>query len=369
MRRAVPCALFTVLALALTACGGSKPRRSSPHPTRSATPAGGELAERWRWAAPPPSYVGMPAADGEGVAVTYGHSHVTLLDRRGRPLWMVDHRRLRDVPPRLTADAVLVPTEEGLLALDRGTGAERWETTIDERANTPVVAGGRAVVTTWDESLVGFDLATGQVAWRTALPDLAIGPATGDDHIVVATWGAGAVAVDPVDGRQRWLVPLPAGGVSGPGLAGPADDRLVVVVAGDIAAHALALETGAERWSTPLQGAGSPEVVPLDVGGGAVLVAHRLGGLVILDTGNGNLQWEVSSDGAVLRGGPAGPGPGGSYALPLEDGRLLVAGPGQPTRILDPPGRVSGVAAGPGGELLVGIREAAENELTALSGW
>lgn len=365
MRRALPFTLFTVLVLGLAACGGSKPRRSAP----TTKPAAHELAERWRWAAPPPSYAGMPAADGEGVALTYGHSHVTLLDRAGRPRWTVDHRRVRDVPPRLTADAVLVPTEAGLLALDRATGAERWETTIDERVNTPVVAGGRAVVSTWDESLVGFDLATGRLAWRTPLPDLAIGPAAGDDRTVVATWAAGAVAVDPADGRQRWTVSLPAGGVSGPGLAGPANDRVVVVIAGDIAAHALDLDSGEERWATPLEGAGSPEVVPLDVGGGAVLVAHRLGGMVVLDVANGAIRWEVSSDGAVVRGGPAGPGPGGAYALPLEDGRLLVAGPELPARLLDPPGRVSGVAAGPGDELLVATREATENGLTALSGW
>jgi outer membrane protein assembly factor BamB len=317
----------------------------------------------------------MPAADGEGVVVTFGHSHVVLLDPAGHPRWTVDHPSVRDVASRLTADAVLVPTEEGLLALDRATGAPRWEARIGERANTPVIAGGRAVASTWDGSLVAFGLADGRVAWRVPLPGVALGPASGDDRVVVTTWeaehgaGAGALAVDPATGRQRWAVPLPEGGVSGPGMVAAAGERLAVVIAGDIAAHALASDSGEERWSTPLEGAGSPEVVPLDAGRGAVLLGHRLGGLVLLDGADGRVRWKASSDGAAVRGGPAGPGPEGAYALPLDDGRLLLAGPERPAQLLDPPGRVSGVASGPGGTLLVATREAAENDLTALSGW
>lgn len=376
MRRAVSfLVLVLVLPFAAAACGGPGP---GPSPGVGSNDAR-SLQQRWRWGAPPPSSVGMPGADGEGVAVTFGHSHVTLLDAGGRVRWTVDRTlddpSVRDVAPRLTSDTVLVPTEEGLLALDRGTGTSRWEARTGERANTPVLAGGRAVVSTWEGSLVAFDLATGRVDWRTALPGVALGPAAGDDGVVVATWeaehgaGAGAVAVDPAGGRQRWAVPLPDGGVGGPGLVGAPGGGLVVVVAGDIAAHALALDSGEERWSTPLEGAGSPEVAPIDAGGNAMLVAHRLGGLALLEADGGRVRWTAASDGAAVRGGPAGPGPGGAYALPLDDGRVLVAGPGRPARLLDPPGRVSGVAAGPSGVLLVATRETTENGLAALSGW
>ena len=372
MRRIV-FAVVPAIALVLAGCGGPGRARSQPRGSGAAAPE--PLGSRWRWVAPPPSYVGMPAADGEGVVVTFGHSHVVLLDPAGRPRWKVDHPSVRDVAATLTRDAVLVPTEEGVLALHRATGAARWEARIGERANTPVVAGGRVVVSTWDGSLAAFDLAGGRVAWRTPLPGLALGPAAGDDGVVVTTWeaehgaGAGATAVDPATGRQRWAVPLPEGGVSAPGLVTAAGERRAVVIAGDIAAHALALDSGAERWSTALEGAGSPEVVPVDAGGGAVLLGHRLGGLVLLDGVDGRVRWAASSDGAAVRGGPAGPGPGGTYALPLDDGRLLLAGPDRPVRLLDPPGRVSGVAAGPRGVLLVATRETTENDLTALAGW
>ncbi|HWC12431.1 MAG TPA: PQQ-binding-like beta-propeller repeat protein, partial [Acidimicrobiales bacterium] len=174
MRRAAPAVVSALVAVvALAGCDRSEEGRSpAPRPD----PAG-VLEPRWRWVAPPPSYVGMPGADGDGVAVTFGHSHVTLLDPAGRARWTFDGRGLRDVAPRLTADAVLVPTEDGLLAIDRATGALRWQARTGERTNTPVVAGDRAVATTWEGSLVAFDLASGRVAWRAPLPGVAHGPA------------------------------------------------------------------------------------------------------------------------------------------------------------------------------------------------
>lgn len=369
-RRPLPGLALALLgsALAAAGCTGDGSRVAGaprPEPLRGA----------WRWVAPPPAYVGMPAADDAGVAVTYGHSHVVLLDAEGRPRWTADRTRLRDVAPRLTTELVVVPTEEGLVAFERSTGAPRWELAIGERANTPALAGTLAVVSTWEGSLVGIEVESGTEAWRVALPGPALGPAAAGGDVVVATWssgrGAGMVAVDPASGQQRWAVDLPPGGVSSPGVVVPAGGGppLAVAVAGDVAAHALAIDSGVERWRAPLEGAGSPEVAPLDAGGGVVLVAHRLGGMALLDAADGRSRWATSSDGAAVRGGPAGPGPAGRFALPLHDGRLLVAGPGGPAEVLDPPGRVSGVAAGPGGALLVGTREATDNDLTATTGW
>ncbi|HEX2043604.1 MAG TPA: PQQ-binding-like beta-propeller repeat protein [Acidimicrobiales bacterium] len=380
-------ALVAVTAAALlAACGRSAPGDraagvADDRPTAPTAPTAttGRLAlrPRWRWVAPPPSYVGMPAADRSGVAVTYGHSHVVLLDRAGDVRWTADRLRLRDVAPLLTSDSVVAASEEGVVAFDRATGRVRWAADLGERANTPVLAGARVVSTTWEGSLVALDPTDGRTVWRRPLPGPALGPAAATSELVVASWaieprrGAGVVGVDAQTGRERWAARLPPGGVSAPGLvAVDGGPPLAVVVAGDVAAHALATDSGAERWRAPLEGAGSPEVAPLDAGG-RVLVGHRLGGMVLLDA-SGRELWRVASDGAAVRGGPAGPGPGGRFALPLHDGRLLVAGPGDghDTRdALDPPGRVSGVATGPGGELLVSLREAPENDLSASSGW
>ena len=369
MRRSLASAALVVATMLAAACS-----RGTGHGPPTA--AHGPLRTAWRWAAPPPSYAGIPGADGQGVAVTFGHSHVALLDAVGKVRWTVDRARVRDVAPRLTADSVLVATEEGVVALDRASGALRWTAVIGERANAPVVAAGKVVVTTWQGSLMGLDVASGKQAWRLPLGGDALGPAAGDDEAVIATWeaeqggSAGAVAVDPATGRQRWSAPLAPGGVSAPVLsASPRGGRLVVVAAGDIAAHALTADSGAEQWRAPLEGAGAPEVVPLDAGGGAVLVGHRLGGMALLDLADGRARWTASSDGATVRGGPAGPGRQGQFALPLDDGRVLLGGPGRPARVFDPPGRVSGVAVSPRGELVVATREAAENGLSAFSGW
>src|SRR5919202_519387 len=131
-----------------------------------------------------------------------------MLDPAGKVRWQADHDSVRDVAPLLLADQVLVATEEGVAAYDRGTGRRTWETRLGERANTPVLAGGRAVLSTWEGSLYGVDTSDGKVAWRVKLGGAALGPATAAGAVAVASFDtgrvAGAVAVDATTGRQRW---------------------------------------------------------------------------------------------------------------------------------------------------------------------
>ncbi len=116
--RKIPVRVAIVAGLILAGCG-----RGTEHHTSE--PSAGSLATSWRWTAPRPSYVGMPGADDAGVAVTFGHSHVVLLDPTGQVRWTVNRASLRDVAPRLTDDAVLAATEDGLVAFDRASGAVR----------------------------------------------------------------------------------------------------------------------------------------------------------------------------------------------------------------------------------------------------
>jgi outer membrane protein assembly factor BamB len=321
----------------------------------------------------------MPAADADGVAAAYGHLRLVLLGLDGTVRWELERVGLRDVAPALTPDLVVAATEEGVMAVERTTGRVRWDTRVDERANTPVVVGGRAVASTWEGSLLAFDLDDGREAWRTALPGPAIAPAATDGTTVVVTWesisgvAAGAVAVEGGDGGQRWSVALEPGGVSGPAIValpgggdGGSGTSVVVLVAGDIAAHGLELGDGSERWRTATKGRGSPEVPPLALDDGEVLVAHRLAGLLLVDAADGGFRWGSSNQGVAVRGGPAGPGPDGPFAFPIDDGRLVLAGPESEPTTLDWPGRVSGVARAPDGLLIVATREARANHLIAL---
>ncbi len=374
--------ILCVLALLVaTGCRSGGGGRAAPEGTGAGDPHAGDArpgadatayGDGWIWTAPGPAWVGLPAADGKEVTFTYGHQHLVLLDADGRRQWDTYRLGLRDVAPRLGADVVVAATDDGVAAFRRSDGVALWDTPLAERANSPVMARSLAITTTWEGSLAAFHLADGKVAWRVALPGPSLGPPATDGSVVLATWdrsgtrSGGVVAIDASTGRQRWAVPLPGGGISGPTLTGAGT---AVVVAGDLAAHALALTTGEERWRTALGGAGSPEVPPLAVDDRSVLVAHRLGGLDLLDVATGRRSWKVATDGAAMRGGPIA-GPAGTFALTLDDGRLLLAGPTRDTEFLRPPaGRVSGIATGPGGFLVSSQREAPVNTVEAGPAW
>lgn len=325
----------------------------------------------WIWEAPSPASVGMPAADDRELTFTYGHQHLVLLDKEGKLRWDVARLGLRDVAPRLTPDLVVAATDDGLAAFRRRDGAKLWDTPLHARPNTPVVAGGTAVTSTWEGDLVGVDLVAGKVVWRLALGGASMGPPASDGNVVVATWQelhglrAGAVAADGDTGRQRWAVALPPGATSGPTVT---PNGAVVAVGADLAAHALDLQTGEERWRTPIAGAGSPEVPPAAVGNDLVLTAHRNGGLDLLDAATGERRWQLSTDGAAVRGGPI-VGPPGTFAFPLDDGRLVMAGPSRATEFRPSPNRISGLVVGPGGVLVAATRGAKFNSVQATPVW
>jgi len=215
-RLAVAAVLLSFAALPGCVPGG---RPSAPEGAGAAGGGGGMAAE-WRWEAPPRASVGMPAVDGDDLAFTYGHLRLALFGADGTARWEVERVGLRDVAPRLTPDLVVAATDDGVVAVDRAAGRERWHVDLGERANAPVMAAGRAVVSTWEGSLVALDPDGGRLAWRATLPGPAVGPAAatpdgdGGGTVVVATWeseqgtAAGAVAVDGPPGagggRCRW---------------------------------------------------------------------------------------------------------------------------------------------------------------------
>lgn len=365
------------LAIALFAgCGARQPPPPATAPVASAADVAtgaGALPKglAWNWAAPPPASTGMPGADDREVAFTWGHEHLVLLDADGRVRWDVVRLGLRDVAPRLTADLVLAATDDGLAAFRRADGSKAWDSVLAARANTPVVVGRVAVTSTWEGQLVGLGLADGRVAWKAPLPGGSVAPPASNGGTVAVTWqredrsAAGALAVDGATGRPQWVVPVEPGGVGGPAIT---PDGAMVFVGGDLFAHALSLADGKERWRTELRGAGSPEVPPVAVGASAVLVAHRLGGLDLLDTTSGRRLWQLATDGIAVRGGPV-VGPEGSFAFPLDDGRLVLAGPHRETETRQAPNRLSGVVAGPRRLLVAATRGHTVNTVTATENW
>lgn len=341
--------LVVLLAATLTLVGCGAP----------AEPA--QVGVAWRWRAPAPASVGMPTGDASSVAFTYGHRRLVHLDPQGQPRWEAELIGLRDVAPLLLDDRIVAATDTGMAAFTRRTGAPLWNVDLGDRANTAVpVATGRLAVTTWDGRLLVLDASSGAVVHTVTVPGDVLGPAAADGTMAVATWDdgrqAGMAAVDAATGAVRWRTALASGGVSSPAISG----GLVVAVAGDASVVAHDLVSGARRWTRAATGAGSPEVPPSVTTG--LVVADRLGGLMAMRATDGETAWSVAGRGAAVRGGPAVAGP--LVGLPVDDGRVLLR-LGTNVEVVDPPGRVSGVAAGSGSTLLVATREAQRNELVA----
>src|SRR5207249_3240596 len=110
-----------------------------------APPPGNGSRVAWRWTAPPPAGVGMPAADRTGTAVTAGATFLVAFDVDGRHRWSTRRVGLRDVAPAFAPALVLAATDDGLVAADRTTGTIRWDAALGDEASTPVVAGGLAI--------------------------------------------------------------------------------------------------------------------------------------------------------------------------------------------------------------------------------
>jgi outer membrane protein assembly factor BamB len=203
------------------------------------------------------------------------------------------------------------------------------------------------------------------------VPGTAEGPPATDGHTVVVSWepergtDAGLTAVDGVTGSLRWTSRLRAGGVSGPAVVAPAGgEAFAVVVDDDLSAKAFDLASGRSRWTLDVGSAGSPEVPPLALPGARVLVADRLAGLTLVDAA-GRKVWSTRADAAAVQGGPVGP-TGRRFALPLANGRVLLAGPGMGSATVQPPGGVvNGVALARGGHLFVATARGEDNQLVA----
>jgi outer membrane protein assembly factor BamB len=341
----------------------------TPRAARPASDAPGPV--RWRWRAPVPASVGMPAADATAVAATYGHMRLVLFGVDGTKRWEAERLGLREEAPLLTADLVVVPADDGLVAVDRARGRIRWDARFGETSATPVRVGSLAITCTVEGSVVAVDLASGAVAWRMSVPGAAEGPPATDGHTVVVSWepergtDAGLTAVDGITGSLRWSGRLRAGGVSGPAVVAPAEgDAFVVVVDDDLSAKAFDLATGRSRWALGVGSAGSPEVPPLVLPGGRVLVADRLAGLTLVDAA-GKKMWSTRADAAAVQGGPVGSA-GRRFALPLANGRILLAGPGTASATVQPPGGVvNGLASALGGPLFVATARGDDNQLVA----
>ncbi|MGO1079128.1 outer membrane protein assembly factor BamB family protein [Inquilinus sp. CA228] len=185
------------------------------------------------------------------------------------PLWTArlgKERRVRARAPVFAGDVVYQVFhydkggffESVMLALDAGTGAERWRTTIGHVANESVVGpDGTVYLSSFEGSIRAYDR-TGQVLWGAPEAECNIGipSLAGDGRLVVAEIHGG--------GRRTWCLDARSGAVlwtfhnGGHSYAIAATTETVVhatVVAGakfgesTIHLFALSAENGRRLWS------------------------------------------------------------------------------------------------------------------------
>lgn len=142
--------------------------------------------ERWFYARP-------VAADGTVyTASQWGAQALRLVD--GRELWQtaLDQRDWLScyASPVLTGELLIALVQgRGLVALERRTGAEVWETEFRAayQWGGPARVGSRLLTTGDCDSLLALDAGTGEKIWETELPEYASGVAVDAARLYAAT--------------------------------------------------------------------------------------------------------------------------------------------------------------------------------------
>ena len=269
----------------------------------------------------------------------------------GEPLWFSPFGFTSVTAPAVDADAIYVagwgvrnardPAQNdasgAVFALDQRTGRERWRFLAPARFGI-IAFGAEAVYVPSDRGLFAIDRTKGQKRWQARFsPGAGESPTVAGDTIVFAgseiTSGkTGVFALDAATGALRWRVDLPRASGTRAG-TGAAND-LVFVTSWDAAENdpgngkpvlrAYELASGKGRWvfepvdpasagSQQLVGAGS--ITPPVVVGDSVLfgVAVRapapgssgnVGGLYAVAITSGQLRWRAAAT-TPIRSAPA----------------------------------------------------------------
>lgn len=269
---------------------------------------------RWSYVDDVPAAV--PFVDGERVAfTTLWQNRLNVLNRSdGTLVW----QRSFDIPvagrgmpgANIAAfeDLLIVPAWH-LYALDKATGATRWQfTRADDLPGARPLAVGGGMVFACGSRLYALDARSGVLKWELDLQEEPFRPVYRDGTLYLTTrgdrgggaLGAGhAVALDAATGRVLWKFPLPdaadASWIGGSvGLAGVTATQ-VIVPSRNGRVYALDRMTGALQWERRGRGPYDRGVLLnsiVVVGGDALYVEA-------LDLSSGKLVWEVGIDGST----------------------------------------------------------------------
>lgn len=209
--------------------------------------------------------------------------------------------------PAVADGTLLVPTDEGLVALDTSSYEAQWRTS-NPTFTTAVVANGSVFVgedTTDDgnpDSLVAYDIADGTELWRRDVTfrrfednrvmnnvQSSTSPAVADGTLYAPT-ESGVLALNPSDGSAVWSSANDATCVSSVSV----HDGTVFVVgtAETTSVYAIDSNTGETAWRHEMSDVGGYDpALTLAVGAGTVATTTTEGTLVSLDAATGEERW------------------------------------------------------------------------------
>src|SRR5215211_2641933 len=110
-------------------------------------------------------------------------------------------------------DAVVTISRNQVVALDSGTGHERWRTDVNQVTHYEPVLDGRTVLVSADDRFIALERASGARRWEAPVGEHAGGGVltrVGSEPIALVTTERGLVAaLDGRTGEARWSEQLP----------------------------------------------------------------------------------------------------------------------------------------------------------------
>lgn len=208
----------------------------------------------WRWAQPTSAVPGgAPLVDGDTVYTAVGGRIYGLERQTGNQVWRFPVAEPLDSNFRNGVAMgggliVAITDNRTVYAVDKATGALKWQWTSQESVTgSPVIAGDRVVVGTLPGGLMSLDIKDGHPAWKESLklkgapyPNMA----TIGDNVIVLTNAPSVTSINVGTGKQNWSVG--AGSLSGNSVPAIFGDTIYINTGYYLTA--LRGTNGAKRW-------------------------------------------------------------------------------------------------------------------------
>jgi outer membrane protein assembly factor BamB len=240
--------------------------------------------------------------DGGDAVVTVSRNRVVDLDTTsGHQRWHAELAHVTHHDPVLDAETVLISADDRFVALERDSGALRWEASVGEHAGGSALARlhGEAIalVTTERGVVAALDGRTGQTRWSVQVPgDIYAAPAVDAAAGVAAVVWSGDLdrlgVFDLATGAMRWEDAID------PGATAPTIHKGLVVLGegkGNFGARVVGRDvaSGAERWSATVPASFESGLTP-GADGDDVAVSDHFGTVTLVDTRSGKLRWQTA---------------------------------------------------------------------------